>query len=256
MTRPRRILLFALAAILAVPAAWDLYTQREPCYQSKRLSQWLEDVYAEEGFSPSSPQPATQAVRAIGKRGIPTLLHLLQSKDTWVEGKWMDLIKKYPVPLIHYHYVPAQYLQWHGAEGFGILGPDAAEALPALVRICHDPELMVYVGQAMVAVSPDATNLVRQLQDSRPAVRRQAAAALGAIQRESEPALPALCKSAQVDSDWEVRKMSIQAIGRFRDVATRNIPVLRQMLSSTNPADIRLRPYLTNTLSLIESHLL
>ena len=53
----------------------------EPTYQGKTVSQWLEAYHPGIG-SPDETKWASEAVRAIGKDAIPSLLRLLQARDS------------------------------------------------------------------------------------------------------------------------------------------------------------------------------
>jgi hypothetical protein len=104
--------------------------EREPEYQGKKLSEWLER------FS-DSPKEAGNAVRTIGKDAIPSLL-------TWFhEARRQEIAREFPTwaqnvtPLKrwgHLDFCKAKL----GEKGFRILGPSALPALPQLTQMLKD----------------------------------------------------------------------------------------------------------------------
>jgi len=69
-------LAFLLVAIAGV-IAWQVLHLREPAYQGKRLSVWLQN-YSPDGDSPE----VDDAVRTMGTNVIPTLLGMLRAEDS------------------------------------------------------------------------------------------------------------------------------------------------------------------------------
>ena len=284
VTHPRRIFLLAIAALVIAAVGWHLYANREPSYQGKTLSEWLEEGFPDGDYSRDMPIDGLySAVRATGRKSIPTLLRMLQTKDSPIQLKLMELAEKQS--FVQVHFTPAHTYRRRAAQAFMILGPEASEAFPELVRLLHDPELADVVAPSMAMISSNAipvlrsgltnqherirvavirglrlvgtngwvaiTDLMPRLHDSSPIVRYKAALALGSFGQEPDMVLPALFKSARDDSDILVRQLSIQAIGYFGNRASALVPTLRQLLSSTNAADIPLRLALTNALEKI-----
>ena len=71
------VVILASAGLLVVGSL----PPREPLYQGKPLSYWLQGCI---GTNPSSRswRQSTDAVQAIGTNAIPTLLRLLQAQDS------------------------------------------------------------------------------------------------------------------------------------------------------------------------------
>src|SRR5687767_7108012 len=108
---------------------------REPVYEGKTLSQWLEGHGANvqydyhEGWA-----PAQKAITQIGTNGIPTLLRMMRAKTppapllklrNW-GGKWGVI--KGPPRL-------AFALNQEALKAFKVLGTNAAGAVPELIAV-------------------------------------------------------------------------------------------------------------------------
>lgn len=126
-----------LAAVIAV---FGFNREREPSYQGKKLSEWLQ-LYQKTSHEidtngyiwpvkNTKTLEAERAVRAIGSNGIPTLLNWIQiHPPTWKDRlnrlQYPDVINPFVRRLLH---SSAKYPE----AGFQILGPDAKSAIPTL----------------------------------------------------------------------------------------------------------------------------
>jgi hypothetical protein len=119
-----------------------MHLTKEPSYQGRPLTEWLQTGEKGERLGPTSPhyyQLVTKTeipIQTIGTNGIPTLLRLIQAHDskarraflTWLDRqRWITLR-----PL------PDWEKQNMGVRGFGLLGSNALPAVPALVQLTHD----------------------------------------------------------------------------------------------------------------------
>ena len=144
MKRGRRVLLILLGCgAVALVAALVWPREREPVYQGKKLSEWLE-VYSFFSVHPFPTDPerirADDAVYAIGTNATPWLLK-------WVgheEGRWTRamLVTATKLPekslrsRILRRYVLRRYLRAMSAMVvFDVLGPKAMSAVPELTRM-------------------------------------------------------------------------------------------------------------------------
>src|SRR5712691_9374007 len=137
-----------LSAFLA-GAGCSTLPSREPHYQGRSLTDWLND-YARTQFA-NDPEPwtpawtdgdravrarAESAVRQIGTNALPFLMKMVTSKYE---------LKGYgPV----------------AALGFQILGPAAKPAVPALVAMLDDERLSPEATAALGAIGPEAEESV------------------------------------------------------------------------------------------------
>src|SRR5690242_11345834 len=85
MTRHLGIVVVLLVAGVAALLLWFAAGSREPVYQGRTLSNWLDHHVASSAARPpyNSPgwQKAEEALRAIGTNGIPTLVEMIGAKE-------------------------------------------------------------------------------------------------------------------------------------------------------------------------------
>jgi hypothetical protein len=164
MRKRVHIALAVLLVMLAGVIGWQMLHLREPIYQGKRLSSWLEayKLYGVAGVETwqvrVEQQEADEAVRRIGTNALPTLLRMLRAKDSALKAKLMDLAQKQH--FIHINYIPADELNYRACSAFGVLRAKAQSAVPAMIRIYEQnisPASQFYVSRALIAIGPDAT---------------------------------------------------------------------------------------------------
>lgn len=140
---PKRVhIAFALSFVaLAGVIAWQVLHLREPVYQGKRLSSWLE-AYKLHGVAGvetwqvrGEQQKADEAVRQAGTNALPTLLRTLWAKDSALKLKLMDLAGRQH--FIKVKYTPAEELNYRACWAFGVLRAKARSAVPALIEIAN-----------------------------------------------------------------------------------------------------------------------
>src|SRR6266849_1668863 len=87
MGKKRGILLAVLVVALIGGLGWLVLRPREPAYQDKPLSAWLEQYYGSnltlitDTNSPARLE-AENAIRQIGTNGLPLLLRLISTRDS------------------------------------------------------------------------------------------------------------------------------------------------------------------------------
>jgi CubicO group peptidase (beta-lactamase class C family) len=114
------------------------------------------------------------------------------------------------------------------AEALGKLGPVAASAVPALVRLFADPDPYVQgkASEALGRIGRAAVPALTQaLQDRAHTVRWCAAIALGRMGAAAHDAVPALTKALR-DADENVRWCAAVALGGIGGPATPAVPAL------------------------------
>ena len=216
---------------------------RSTYYKGKPLVEWLKDL--DDQHPGPANQEASDAVRHIGKNGLPIIIGLLQVKN----------------PLHHSAVIACQ-----------ILGPEAKPAIPALMKLLNDGYANGYVGAAMGRIGQDAispltealtnenaevrtevvhalgglsfysgnTNiqmsgaisaLIDSLEDKSSSVRALAANSLGEIKSEPSIVVPALIKRLD-DNDIWTRWDSCLALGQFGAQAKSAVPALLTKLNT------------------------
>ncbi|MGO9468319.1 MAG: HEAT repeat domain-containing protein [Isosphaeraceae bacterium] len=190
---------------------------REPVYQGKALSAWLDDRRA----TPQGPvvlsDQAVAAVRAIGPAAVPTLLAWLRASDSSFSRSAKILLEwrlKLPVR------VPTnQDKRMRAMYGFRALGSAASAAFPELVAIALDSPDEWQRGDAINALTDSDADTMRRIAGSLKSpdreVRLRAVFALSCIRiAPDEVCLPAL-EGAQSDPDPQVRTEAAKGIAVF-----------------------------------------
>ena len=113
------------------------FREREPVYGGRKLSEWL-DYYS----FPEPPQ--AEAVRHIGTNALPYLVKWLGYERPVWKSRLAARYKKLPHRMINRSVenwlsgAREERLMGAAFLGFGILGPDAAPAVPELTRVMQN----------------------------------------------------------------------------------------------------------------------
>lgn len=115
-----------------------------PYYKDRPLTAWLEDYTNPirhlrnlrklgsasfmQGFKDSQ-----EAVNAIGTNAIPTLLQLMQAKDSWPRALCLNVIDR-PMSQQDY-FISARHKRDLAAAGFMLLNTNALSAAPELIKL-------------------------------------------------------------------------------------------------------------------------
>ena len=127
--------------------------EREPSYQGKPLSSWLEN----DDGSLEAEQNAQRAVEKVGTNSIPTLLTILRQSDSPLKRRVMDLAQRQR--FIKVHWTPAEMRNSGAWVGFSTLGSNAAGATPLLMEIYGleaSEASQRYVVRSLAAIGPAA----------------------------------------------------------------------------------------------------
>lgn len=190
----------------------------EPKYAGKSLSAWLK-VYNQNPAVLTITNEADDAVRKIGTAGIPTLLRLLQARDSSFKLRVVGLAQK--LPFLNYRHWPAASRRFAALQGFRLLGAGASNAVPALIRIYenHDSDevqlaaslALKYIGPASAKAVP---MLLRFATNSIEALRWRAIDTLGGIHARADIVVPVLTRALR-DPSASVRINAADALGNF-----------------------------------------
>lgn len=257
--RARAIVYTVLIAALAALMVYALRT-REPVYQGKRLSEWM-DRAASDG-NQAEIDEAVAAIRHIGTNGIPFLLDELQARDPL----WVKALGRVDGRLPFNLDLPSAGARVNRAiGGFVILGEGAAPAIPKLTELMLDAPALnataaveairfaggtnavpilicgltnlagwpqVWTAQALGSLSnhsaPAVPALLANLTSPDSTVRSSCASALGKIASQFELVVPALT-ILLADPDQNVRIAAAIALGEFKGGALSAAPALRQL---------------------------
>ena len=185
-----RLILLLLLVVIGVLLAFQLFENREPRYQGRSLTQWLEG-YSDGVASVDDPNlrgridESRDAVRHIGTNAVPFLLKKLSARETPVERRLKKLAGSQS--WIHFHFAnrrPLAYL------GFHILGEEARGAAPALARLTRhrDREVRFFALESLQSLNLDAPallpTLLQIIHDPDPDIRSIAAQILSNLSPE------------------------------------------------------------------------
>ncbi|MDB6065659.1 MAG: repeat-containing protein [Pedosphaera sp.] len=247
--RARIVLALAVVAFVG-GVVWLELQPKEPVYERKGLSEWLEDYI---NLPPDELEKANQAVRHIGTNAVPTLLRYLQAKDSPLTDRLFALAQKQH--FIKVYHISARERQFEGALGFRGLGAKAKDAIPLLRKLYEDatPEGRARIAWALGEIGPEAKStiplLLRALGDANVELRASAAHALGGIHAEPELAVPALIQCLQ-SQNRDLPRIAADALGKFGADAQPAVPALVQLL---NRKDSEIQMAGSRALRLIDS---
>jgi HEAT repeat protein len=204
-------------------------------YQGKSLAAWCWQIYSPD---PKAHEEAATAFKAMGKEAVPGLISLLRSKDAPLNNFIWSMAPKLPRWLSHFllkRTPPLRAGAVHGAAAqcLGIIGPDAAPAVPDLALALHDQEVglrwdaataLARIGQASVPV------LVEAMHASDPNLTHAAAFALSEIGSES-PAVVRALVDALGDSSEPVRTSAIRGLA---NIGKPIVPTLTEAMEHGN----------------------
>jgi HEAT repeat protein len=201
----------ALVAAVAALCWWTGVFEREPSYQGKSATQWLESTEDSGDWA-----AATAAFRSMGPKGVRFLARTLEAKPVELPGSIKRFINSLDLPdwanparRIESRTVPL-YRHQQGAVGIlPLLGRDAEPALPALVRLFWRSDLRQSEGvvDLMVPMADKLGFMVPELiKDLRQNYPKNGTLAdirlLAAIGPKAKDAVPVLSKIAQSGDRW------------------------------------------------------
>ena len=136
-TKRRTIIITVLLCIsLAAAVIAVFHRGDEPCYEGKRLSQWLEIYDKNSSGGAVEYTNAFEAVWTIGTNALPLYLKWIQ----YEESPWRKQVRRYlPRPMKRFVNDRAKENRQHYAHlGFYILRTNATAAIPELIVMMKD----------------------------------------------------------------------------------------------------------------------
>jgi hypothetical protein len=173
MRKRFRILLAILLLAFVSGVAWQMCRLREPVYQGRNLTEWLDDcsVYPPwhwgeypRAFNPRAPA-AKLAIKEIGTNAIPVLLGMLQAGDSMTTLKMRLNVLLDRQSITRFRFRPGYYRRELAVFGFGILDRNAAPAIPALIGLLKNEHTVHRdaVIHALGSIGPAAKDAVPYL---------------------------------------------------------------------------------------------
>ena len=210
-----------------------LFLPREPRFQGKALSAWLEDY----GQSRQKNQEIDEAVRQMGSEALPWLVERLERKDSALKLKFVDVAKR--LRFIKIRFMPAEEHRKRAAWAMLALGKEAKPVLPELVRLLDDTQTVAWATAAISGLGWDAVPvLARQMTNRDDQVRRFVSSMLLKLclqpgaENHREEVVPLLLQNLS-DSDYTIRSAAAGALSSIADPSTA-IPALMVNLRDTN----------------------
>ncbi len=233
MNRRRCIVLGALLAVAGVAAAMWLWSEREPSYHGKRLSEWV--AHYGSGLQADSAQ-ADEAVRAVGTNAIPVLLRMLHTRDSDFKRKLIELSNRqsFIQSPFKYAFVP----QRDASFAFRALGPEGIIALPELIELSRNPETSYFTCIALAWLGPESIPTLRAgLTNQAREVKYASINALGFSGSNAVGVLPDLIALSK-DADNGIRGLALETLGRIGQAPALVVPVL---VAALQDPDINVR---------------
>ena len=89
-----KMVLTVLLLLMGGVIAWGVLRTREPDYQGRTLSAWLEDARMDWDSPKADPRTET-ALRAMGPRALPALVNLVRVRESLFRKALMELSSPY-----------------------------------------------------------------------------------------------------------------------------------------------------------------
>ena len=225
---PKRRLILGILALGLVAALVLAFTRpREPSYQDRSLSSWLEDIDS------SWAEPREKAVEAVTHIGTNELQYLIESiryePPPWRE-QVIDL--KFRRSRLLSGLIPADWREFQAIRAMKtlqFLGPKAKKAIPELDHLMIDPRRESSATRAALvlpflgvdAIPPLKLSLTNQ--NARPSVRAAAVGQIYVLGTNAIELVPALLSSLS-DTNRYLRSATSNALRKIAPQALTNAP--------------------------------
>ena len=154
MTMKKRvyIVLAVLLVMLAGVSAWLGLRQREPEYQGRPLSQWL-DAY-NQSKSMDKTAPISEAIRAMGTNSLPFLLAHIKHLDSPLKVKLCALLGRQRILKLPFY--GADPYRSTSILALSALGSQAATLCPELSRVAQNPDTSWWGMLSLLAIGTNS----------------------------------------------------------------------------------------------------
>jgi len=231
-----------LAAIVGV-IVWPALHLREPAFQGKRLSVWLEQQGTNHFSAARGSELDKQgqaAIRQIGTNALPMLIEKLRARDTRFKQFMMTWAQKQK--LVHFKFKTTNRRHLEAEAGYEALGPLASAQVPSLINVFSNdpsPEVRYITANVLGYIGPDARAAAPALfaatKETDNSVRNNALCALCRVLPDPQLTLPVLI--ARLDDPYRlVRENAANELGRYGQQAKAAVPALVRTLGINRSA--------------------
>src|SRR5581483_9804615 len=126
-----RLIVMVVAVMVMGVVAIACFRAREPRYQGRTLSDWINSVESTQDVDPDR-QAASHAIKQMAAEAIPVLLKWVQSANSPQMQKLIDWSQRHPS--IHFMLKDAELDREKAYRGFGLLGNEAKPAWPTFIQ--------------------------------------------------------------------------------------------------------------------------
>ena len=221
-----------LVVVVALFGVVLVLLAREPRYQGRTLTSWLEQIH-DPPWDETQVLQAQDAVRAIGaKKALPKLLRLIKAKDDPV-SQWIA-VKSEELKI--------GFLKWHSADdfhelglaGFEALGTNAAPAVGALTKLLDEPDtaLNAFGGLACIG-KPAELSMCRGITNRDERVRQASVLRLASVTDDVEIYINRI-KGCLEDPSAYVRNAAVDGIGTQSAAPDLAVPLLITALNDSS----------------------
>jgi hypothetical protein len=190
MKRRRILLVIVVAAVAAGLVLLWPRGPKEPVFQGKRLSQWLEKDFIHTGDM-HSYEKAKQAIHAAGTNALPFFLYQFTVSESRLGAKFRRWLSSFSKG--HLQIDPLRDRLTIASYGMRLMGSNAVPALPTLASYFDDPRRANYaffaMGECGDAALPYALKAVSSTNSE---LAGRGATALADIARNNGSAIPPL----------------------------------------------------------------
>ena len=227
-----------LFVVLLAAAAIVIFLGREPRYQGRSLTRWLQQSWDTPLMETQQLAEAQNAIRSIRpKKALPKLLKLVQSEDDPISMTIMHIGDEFRISddigdrFIRWH--SAEDLWWLGERGFEVLGTNGAPAAEALGKLLDKPRRLLVIGRCLESVGKPAEPVICQaLTNQDVAVRQWAVEQLASVTDDVEVYIIRI-KPRLHDSSDAVRVTTVDAIGVQTSAPELAVPLLIEALKDS-----------------------
>jgi peptidoglycan/xylan/chitin deacetylase (PgdA/CDA1 family) len=245
VNKRRRIALMVLLLAVLSLAAWFTFHSREPAYQGKPLSFWLDELTAQQNPRELEDSPpgalekrhlrAETALRQIGTNALPYLLALIRNrpKPSPLRDKIEEFLEKNQ-SVVRIRLPEQKDGSWQACEAFFVLGDVAKPAIPELEKLLMSEHTAQAASECLrvfgVAAVPA---LLRGLANTNPQVQGQSLMTLGEIGPAARDAIPPVLQIAQAPGA-RLAGQALRLLSELETNGARFLPLFTERLNDTN----------------------